>query len=150
MDFFKDDAPKHFWNYLLIRSGSGQHPGLSKYFILGIRSWITMYIYTALFPAAGLPEMEKSVNPHLSFLSVRRSCGISLRGNIWHTLSPFMKAAPLTFHPPVKTCVILTTGRNLKISFMKWTGAPTSRKPSTAFRLSENTLLWFSEQSDEI
>ena len=139
MDFFTDAAPKQFWNYLKIRSGSGQHPGLFRCFTHGIRNWIIMCICTVLFQAAGLQKMEKSENLPKTFLSAQKYCGISSRVNIWHTFPLFMKAAPLPFPLPVKGCVILTTGKNLKISFMKWIGVLTLRKPLTALAMPLNT-----------
>ena len=127
MVFFTDAAPKHFLNYLLIRSGSVQHPGSFRCFTHGIRNWIIMYTCTALFPVAALQKKEKSANPPKTFLSVQKSCGINSRGNIWHTFLPCMKAAPSHFPLPVKSCVILITGRNGKMTSTKRTGAPTSR-----------------------
>lgn len=111
---------------------SGQHPVLSRSFTHGTRSWNTMCTCIVLFPAADLQRTERSENHQITFLSAQKSCGISSRANIWHTLQLFTKRAPLPFHPPAKSSVILTTGRNLKISFMKWTGVLISRRPSTA------------------
>ncbi len=94
--FFTDAALKRFWNYPQIRSGSARHPVSFRFCIHGIKNWITMFICTALFPAAALPEIRKSVNPLVNSLFLWQSCGISSRVNIWHFFS-LRKRLPYLF-----------------------------------------------------
>lgn len=44
-------CPRHFWNFLPMKSGSAQHPVSYRSCIHGIRRWDTMYICTVSFPA---------------------------------------------------------------------------------------------------
>lgn len=137
---FTDAAPKHFWNYLLIKSGSEQHPVSFRCSTHGIRSLIIMYICIALFQEEGLQRMERFENLPNTFLFARKFYEINSKESIWLTLLPSIKTVPYIFHPPAKSCVILTTGENGKISFMKWTGALISRKRSTVLGMPLNTL----------
>ena len=61
------------------------------------------------------------------------SCGTNLRENTWRILPSFIKMVPSPFHLPVKNYAIPITGRNGKISFMKWTGVPTLRETFNGF-----------------
>ena len=46
-----DAVPRHFWNFLPMKSDSAQHPVSYRSCIHGIRRWDTMYICTVSFPA---------------------------------------------------------------------------------------------------
>ena len=51
------------------KNGSGQRPGSSRSSIHGTRNLIIMCTCTALSPGAGLPVMERSVDPAVNSLS---------------------------------------------------------------------------------
>lgn len=102
MVFFTDAVPKHFLNYLLIKSGSEQHRRLFKFFIPGSRSWIIMYTCTVSFPAVDLPGMGKNINPHLSFFIRTEVLRDKFKGKYMAYLSSLYESGSLTFSSSCK------------------------------------------------
>ena len=140
MRFCTDAAPRHFWNSLLIKSGSVQHPGSSRYCIPGTRNWITMYICTVLFPAVALRRNIRSRNQKRNILFRSEFSGINLKENILPDWILFIKSSSLCFPLPAKNSVIPMSGRNSVIACIIKNGAHTSRKPLMVLATRSNIL----------
>ena len=79
--FFTDAVPKHFLNYLTIRSISVRHPASSRCSIHGTRRSATMCICTVLFLVAASHMTRRYAGQKTSFLFLSGYSGINLKGN---------------------------------------------------------------------
>ena len=122
---FTDAVPKHFLNYLTIRSISVRHPASSRCSIHGTRRSATMCICTVLFPAAASHMTRRYAGQKTSFSFLSGYSGINLKGNIFPSLIPCTGKDRSFSLLPVKNSGIPMSGRRSKIIFTAKTGALT-------------------------
>ena len=123
--FFTDAVPKHFLNYLTIRSISVRHPASYRCSIHGTRRSATMCICTVLFLVAASHMTRRYAGQKTSFSFLSGYSGINLKGNIFPSLIPCTGKDRSFSLLPVKNSGIPMSGRSSKMIFTAKTGALT-------------------------
>lgn len=122
---FTDAVPKHFLNYLTIRSISVRHLASYRCSIHGTRRSATMCICTVLFLVAASHMTRRYAGQKTSFSFLSGYSGINLKGNIFPSLIPGTGKDRSFSLLPVKHSGIPMSGRSSKMIFTAKTGALT-------------------------